>query len=317
MKKKVLTGILSALLASTSFGAAGFGAHWSGLDFSVTMDDAVNQAVTFEGLTLDRSFGFSGAFAGSLPTTFDANEIPIYVDRSGFEHHPASFGAKFFIDVVPLIDAIELTANFGVWQYDGMVRYPSSIATNANPGTVTSLIELEQQNLVTVQYDTLDLTLEGNGQSFMGLTGTPYAKLQFDLGFRKFIKLPVIHKVLKTYAGGGFSLIFATPGASAGLISDAIGDAMSAQTAQSILDLTTNLGPNSTAGRDIIDEILARLFTPHFGLNIQAGVMLKPPVIPFGLYVDGKFNIPFGELDEDAGVKGLGFLLNMGVALAF
>jgi hypothetical protein len=33
--------------------------------------------------------------------------------------------------------------------------------------------------------------------------------------------------------------------------------------------------------------------------------------------VDGKYEIPFGDLDKNAGLKGYGFLLNGGIALAF
>jgi hypothetical protein len=45
--------------------------------------------------------------------------------------------------------------------------------------------------------------------------------------------------------------------------------------------------------------------------------MIKIPVIPLGFYIDGKYAIPFGDLDKNAKLKGYGFQVNGGIALAF
>jgi hypothetical protein len=59
------------------------------------------------------------------------------------------------------------------------------------------------------------------------------------------------------------------------------------------------------------------MMTPHWGCHIDLGVMLKLPVIPLGFYVDGKFMIPFGKMDKNVDIGGLGLLVNSGVSLNF
>ena len=59
------------------------------------------------------------------------------------------------------------------------------------------------------------------------------------------------------------------------------------------------------------------MFTPHYGCQVLAGVMVKIPVIPIGVYAEGKYMIPFGPYDKDANITGFGFLVNVGIALAF
>jgi len=129
------------------------------------------------------------------------------------------------------------------------------------------------------------------------------------------------HKVLRLYGGAGATLQFATPVITAQLIEDALGEAM---------NITRNVGPNTEPGtmsadlfgntdlmKGVIDEIISNLMIPHWGMHIGLGAMVKVPVVPLGIYVDGKFMIPFGDIDETAGLKGLGMLINAGILLAF
>ena len=70
----------------------------------------------------------------------------------------------------------------------------------------------------------------------------------------------------------------------------------------------------------ILEKILERFLeeskNPTFGMNIIAGTMIKPPVIPLGFFVDSKLMIPFGDIDDKVDLGGVGFVINLGVALA-
>ena len=118
----------------------------------------------------------------------------------------------------------------------------------------------------------------------------------------------------RPYGGLGFNVMMATPVPSAGLVNDAIGEDLSGDL--TIDSVQADLSDPATSQK-IVDELMARLMTPHFGMDIVVGFMLKPPVVPIGLYVDGKFAIPFGKLDDDANVTGLGLKLNAGLCLHF
>ena len=45
--------------------------------------------------------------------------------------------------------------------------------------------------------------------------------------------------------------------------------------------------------------------------------MIKIPVIPLGFYVDGRFLIPFDNMDPNVDLGGFGIVLNSGVSLSF
>jgi hypothetical protein len=67
----------------------------------------------------------------------------------------------------------------------------------------------------------------------------------------------------------------------------------------------------------VLDEILNKMMTPHFGCHIALGAMVKIPMIPVGIYVDGKYIILFNKLDKYVDIGGNGLLINIGAALAF
>jgi hypothetical protein len=302
-------------LTGQAYAIFGIGAHYS-LDFSVKMPDAMDEALVFDQLSLSGD-GFTGT-GGSTPTdwvsqVFGPNDIPVMFDRYDFGRTPFSLGAKVYVDIIPFIDVIELGGGFAAWEYQGFIRYPSQIDVPDVP-TDPSLLTMIQNQDVSVTYDTMDLTLEGNDITFPGITGTPFIKLDMGLTIRKYIPIPAIEHFLSTYGGAGFDVHFSTPVPSAGLLEDAIGDVLN--DTMTVLELQSTLGDPSNQQK-VTEEIISRLMTPHFGMNIVVGFMVKPPVIPLGLYVDGKFMIPFGPFDEDAEVTGLGFKLNTGLVLHF
>jgi hypothetical protein len=318
------TLVCAAMMAVPANAIFGIGLHY-GMDFSLSMPDKVGAQVAFNNLSLNTvGTGFSGAGVGALAgVIFKPSDIPIYIDRSGLERTVMNLGGKIYVDVIPFIDAIELSGNFGVWQYNGRMRYPTGISVDNGAAANMSLLQMQTNNLVHVTYDTMDLTLKSSGVSFLGMSETPYAKLQAELNIRKYLKIPVIGKVIKPYAGAGANINFATPALSAGLVDDAIGSAFTASAAGtqlagpvgggSLVDVMTQ----PDVQKKIVEELLKRLFTPHYGAQVLVGIMIKPPIIPLALYVDGKYMIPFGPYDKDANITGFGFLVNAGIALAF
>lgn len=301
--------LLVCAMVSTSFGIAGIGIHW-GNDFSLYMEDK-DEWVAFEDLNIDTA-GITGTIPDDLFSGISGSNLPIFISRTDWRNTHINGGLKVFIDVIPVLDAMELSTNFGLWEYDGSITYPTGLEfiDGAEVGTVTN-----PEELFTPEYDTIPITLENYGAGFLGLRKTPYMKLQFDLTIRKYIaQLPPVVKILKLYGGGGISLSFATPILSKSLIEDAIGESI--EGIGNLNDLT-NLFSNRNTSEAIVKEILGRLMTPHFGMHIDLGVMVKIPVIPIGIYVDGKLMIPFGDLDEYVDVGGFGILLNSGISLTF
>jgi len=209
---------------------------------------------------------------------------------------------------------IEASGNFGIWEYQASVKYPSSMTyrSGANPATATS-----PADLFDVTYATLPLTCKALGIDFLWLDFTPYAKLNADLTIKKaFLKVPKRLQTLKLYAGAGASIHLATPVLSAELIEDVLADQLGSAQAT-----VQQLGHDLFGNKDVMDAVLGKvldgLTEPKWGAHIVAGAQVKVPVIPLAFYVDGKFMIPFGSLDPHVDITGYGFLVNAGIMLKF
>lgn len=305
---KALTACALVLgLATPAFSIFGLGAHY-GFDVSLTMPDKINEQISFTGLSMNTA-GFTGSLTG-LPSSFLAKDLPLFVERSNFKASPINFGLKLYVDVIPFIDAIEVSSNFGIWEYESRLRYPKSIVVNDTP--ITSLLSAQSRGFVSITEDTVNLTLEGNNMAFFGLSKTPYAKIQLEVNLRKYIKIPLIDNFIKPYFGLGAHCNLATPAVSTGLINDAIGTKLNSPLAMT--GIATVLA-NPDNQKAIMEEIFKKMMTPHFGAQVLVGTIIKPPIIPFGIYVDGKYIIPFEAYDIYADVKGMGFLVNAGIVL--
>lgn len=268
-----MTAMLFA--AQSSYALVGAGFHW-GFDFSRSMDDAI------------APLSIAGLPDGST----------ISVTRTNFERNAINFGGKVFWDLIPIIpiDAIEVSLNFGIWQYQSMLRIdvPSS-----------------GEGLPTLAYD-IDLGLENSSESYFGLSGMPYANLHLDFTLRRQL-LNLL--VVKFDAGIGYSLHMATPILDANFINN--NDLIDAD---GLLALATN---HTSVGREIstnvvnamIDETLGS--TAH-GMHFLLGVRAKLPVMPIGLYIDAKYMLPFSDSISDAkrGVNASGILINAGISLS-
>jgi len=280
--------LLTLTAASSSYALFGAGLHW-GFDLSMGMADVEKENIRFgDGLSID------------IPGlgTVDANDA-FYVSRMNWDRSWINFGGKVYIDIIPYFETIELSCNFGMWQYDGTLYYIDPI------GTATSF--------PTLRHEPVDLTLKNiDGLSYIGLTGTPYAKLHFDATVRKTI---LNLWLVKFSAGAGVSAHLATP-----LLSNDI--------VQRALNLGNNIDPalfaqladpSSAAAKDIVKTIIDEaLGKPAMGMHILLGAKGKLPFIPVGVYIDGKYMIPFSKFDKDAGdgVNGFGLLINAGISLS-
>lgn len=304
-----ITGfLLTGLLISSSFGIAGIGFHW-GKDLTLQMEDKKQEWLSFDDLVIDDNS------IGTLPpeiTSITGTDLPIFLSRTNWESTPVNMGGKIFIDVVPVLNAIELSVNYGLWQYDGKIVYPTSMSIrNVDYADVSN-----PEDLFDVEYDTIPLTLkEFSGIDVGGLTGTPYMKLQFDLTVRKYLlKLPPVVNILKIYGGGGLSLHFATPILHKTIIEDALGKTL--ENSFSLNELDADLFSDDELMKNILQEIVDRMMTPHMGMHFDLGVSVKVPIIPLGVYIDGKFLLPFGQMDENVDIGGYGLLLNFGLSLS-
>jgi len=304
MSRQTKTGILASILVLAailpSSALVGIGVQY-GLDYSLSMKNTtgLGDHVTFDSLKLDLG-------PNSGDQILIGKDIPAYITRSSFKSDFA-FGGKIYVDVIPFIDAVEVSADFGLWDYVGQMKYPNGIknagaANLADPSNFT--------------YDSTKLTLDNFGLGYLGLKNTPYAKLQLDATIRKYIvRVPGILKVLNVYGGAGLTVNFATPVLSSQLVQQVIND--EAQGTKTVASLGTSLLDNSDIMKGVVNKIIEGLTQPSYGAHLDLGLMVKIPVIPIGVYVDGKFMIPFGQLDKYVNVGGMGLLVNAGVALAF
>jgi hypothetical protein len=292
----VLAIVMMTSLPSSAL--VGIGLHY-GLDFSLGMKNTTGYGdhVTFDSLKLDL-----GSNTGN--TVLSGQNIPLYITRSGFKPD-FGFGGKVYIDIIPFIDAVEIAANFGLWDYVGQIKYPKGVidptaADLTAPGNFT--------------YDSTKLTLDNFGISYFGLQNTPYAKLQLDATVRKYIvRVPKMLKVFNLYGGAGFTMDFTTPVLSSQLVQDVVKE--SANTSLNLNSIGPSLLDSTAIMKGVVNKIISGLSKPSYGVHIDLGFMVKIPVVPIGVYVDGKFMIPFSKLDTY--VDGLGVLLNGGVALVF
>jgi hypothetical protein len=289
---------LCLALTVPAFALVGIGVHY-GFDNTLNMKNTagLGDPVTFDNLNLD--LGQGTILNGSAG-------LPIYVSRTNFKSDFA-FGGKIYIDVIPFIDAVEVSTDFGVWDYVGKINYPSGLKS-IPPPDVQKFADSANFN-----YSSEKLTLNNFGLGYFGLDNTPYAKLQLDATIRKYIvRVPKMLKVFNLYGGAGLTVNFATPMLSSHLVEDVINE--SAQGTKTLQSLGDSLLGNQTIMKGVVNKIIQGLTQPSYGAHLDLGFMFKIPVIPIGIYVDGKFMIPFAQLDKYVNIGGTGFLVNTGIA---
>ncbi|MBD3241653.1 MAG: hypothetical protein GF331_13770 [Chitinivibrionales bacterium] len=315
MRSRLATAALTAaVVVLTAFplqAKLGIGVHW-GFDWSVDVDDMRMEQLVFEDIQLEAS-GIGGTTPTGAPAQIPGDLLPIYIDRTDFQRTVVNFGGKILIDALRYFE-VEVSTNFGLWEYEGLIIYPRSMQWRNN---VSYQDAQSPEDLYTIVYDTLAVTTESLDSKYWGLDKTPYAKIHFDATIRKtFLKFPKRLKTLSLYAGGGLSLHFATPVLSAELIENALGDQLD-QAFSTVDALGSGFLGNEQIMTAVLDQITAGLSEPKWGIHFVAGTQIKIPVIPIAVYVDGKWMIPFGQMDEYVDVNGHGFLVNGGIMLKF
>ncbi len=302
-------GLMVALMsASPSFGLAGVGVHYGVSDLTLNMNDTPlpGEMLFFEQLQFNATVQNAGQIS--------VDSLPISVLRSGFEPTWLNLGGKAYIDVIPFLDAVEVSANFGVWQYEGTVRYPTTLNETYVQANATEISSGNYEKDSLFLYEETALTLKEFGVDYLGFNKTPYAKLHFDLSFRKnIVKLPM--KVLRIYAGGGLSAHFATPVLSSGMVEQVVQSSIENidENADLLQELNQGVFDNPEVMEQVVYKIIEGLSEPTMGMHVLFGTMVKPPIIPVGVYVDGKLMIPFGAMDPNVDLGGYGLLLNAGL----
>ena len=282
---RFLVIVISTGLISPTFAIIGIGAHY-GIDLTLKMDNKLMEQTDFSDLK------FSLSDLPAFPPNFNANsilsgqDIPIYINRKDWKNTGINFGGKIYSDVLPFINALEISTNFGIWQYDGSILYPGRISVKNNlPADAKKF-----SDLVDIEYDTLAVSLKKlyPDRFFWGVDKTPYAKLHFDATLWKYIlQLPPVVKIFKLHGGAGISVDFATPMLCSHLVEDAFG--ISLVYTYNLSAMGNVLFNDQDLQKRIIDQIIDNMMTPHYGCHFDLGAMIKLPMIPLGFYVDGKY----------------------------
>lgn len=309
-----LTGgaLLAAALFFPAFPIGGIGVHY-GIDLSLSMPDMTGEQAILNDLTLDVSNFGGSAPSGYTRTTLSGADLPVTINRLNWQRNWFNLGGKVFIDILPFISAAELSVNFGMWEYEGSITYPTGITFNGTSGTNASSIK----DIANITYDTTRITSDALGLGNPFVKNTPYAKLQFDLTARKnLLALPPIIKIIRIYTGAGMTLSFATPLLSGAFIEKTLGTTLA--TVRNVNNLQGSLfGQDNDAMVKIGKQFMKELMTPHTGMHIDLGATAKLPVMPVGVFLDARYLIPFGDMDKDvSGLRSSGILINGGVSFS-
>ncbi len=299
MKTPTILTILLALAAST---AADFGGGIGvGRDWTLSMDDTrgLGDRVLIDTvrITTDR-----------IQLTVLPGEIPVFVQRSGFRPKVVALHAYLFADFPWVIDRIQLSSMFSAWEYTGAIWYPIDVQNDvtfnelaSNPGN-PDFYELARQ----------PATLESQNMRFFGIDKTPFAKLHFDLSGIKSYTPPSFQNV-HMQGGAGFSLHFSTPVLTNEFVSDAIENRVDGSTN---LDSLEQQFSEQELTRYVLERIVERFQHPAFGLHFLAGVTIRPPSWPAGLFLRTKFMVSLSDVEPAIDLRGTGFLLTTGIEIS-
>jgi hypothetical protein len=315
----------------------GAGIQW-GFDFTLDMDNTYDDHLSFTQDVLSPNQFISTSSIPNLaydliPSGYTVSELssminanietfqqraPFTLSRSDWCRSKINFGGKIFFDDIPIIDAVEVSFNLGAWEYDAVLKYPSGLMQDSiSREDIDEFVTTANYEKI-LQMDSTHLSLDKfkdiRFPGLFGLTKTPYFKFHLDLTIRKnIVAKPSSTKIFKLYLGGGPSFHLGSPILTSDFVEEVLANTIAS--AQNNLE---SLGNNMSTAimENVLEELVSRSKNPTFGMNIIAGIMVKPPVIPLGFFVDSKLMIPFGDMDENVDLGGVGFVINLGIALS-
>jgi hypothetical protein len=200
-----------------------------------------------------------GSSGSIMPDAGNPNRLQLMTgSASGLQ----GFGAKFWIDFLPLID-VEATVNAQFGYYDAdFILDGDTIPLN------------------------FDLGIPGaEGKPFFARTTGDVAVLF------PFFKIPL----LKLSAGGGLSYIMATQTMSAKFAKDAL------TAAETNGDFDSNNPSEADITDALVSAIKDEGMVTGIGFFVQAGAKVKPPIIPLALYGNLKYNFGGPDVDGVSG----------------
>ena len=339
MNKSVTCLLSSVILFSVcvlpTSALVGAGFQW-GFDFTLEMDDVYDDHLAFTQQVIDpnqfisvnsipdlASYLPSGITADSLDALITENintfsqRAPFTLSRFDWGRSKINLGGKVFIDAVPIIDAVEVAFNLAAWEYDAVLKYPGGqLQSNITAQDIDDFVTTANYEKI-LQMDSTHLTLDEFGMSYLkvfGLSKTPYFKFHLDLTVRKnIIAKPSASKLFKLYLGGGPSFHLGTPILTSDFVEEVLKSTIESS-ANDLGNISNSMG--EAVLKNILEDLIEKSKNPTWGMHIVAGTMVKPPVIPLAFFADAKFMIPFGEMDDQVELDGLGFLINLGIALS-
>lgn len=358
-KRMIKIAAAAALIcASASHALIGVGFQW-GFDVSLNMEDSKKEQIELQNTTLDVGEMLNSTLSStaesdetmkaalesldSLLATIpnspvgNVNELineitgnsnleaklPFYLSRSDWTRSMVNIGGKVWVDLkrLKLINALEASFNFGVWEYKGSINYPGSVKSDIGQSDVESFLETGDYNKL-FNMEQADITLESVGLDYLkmfGVSQTPVMKFHLDLTVKKnLVAKPEASKRFKLYLGVGPSLHLATPILTPEFINDIVNESL--EGAANTISAGEVLFDGEGLQKKILDKLIEEAKNPTFGANIVLGTSLKLPVIPVAFFADMKYMLYFGDLDDNVDIKAPGyrsFLFNLGAAVSF
>jgi hypothetical protein len=274
----------------------GVGGHY-GIDYSLDMKP-LDQELVFEDYQILDPHG----------TVID-EEVSVWLSLDDWQ--PVTrFGGKLYADQIPVVDAVEASFNFGVWEYGASMSMEKVRKTTSGLERDTLSVSFLQSNLPRL----------GFSEQTYGVDKIPFAKLQIDLTVRKYlVQFPPVLKTAKLYVGGGFSFYRHTRLLSPSMVRDELSKMLPELPQDSTASFYQD-DPvlDDIASRDRANTLLRSLnggmTEGGAGVHLVTGLGVKIPVVPLLLYVDTKFMAPFSGFDEEVKLGGFGFLISTGAA---
>ena len=287
------------LMAATLWANFGIG-FYVGRDRSLNMESTlgVGEKVDVNTVTLRSE---------RVVITLLPGEAPVYVSRKDWQPYFLSLGGKLFFDPGIMFDHIQFSGTFSMWQYEGIITYPQSLDPQRSAGDILNN-PANPDNYIFTQSK---ITLNSSTLNYLGMSETPFARFMLDLILAK--KTPRLLNFLQSYVGAGVSLSFSTPVLSSDLVARAVENNVSGK---EITDFN-QLFDQREITRVILNEMLNNLRNPVWGVNLAAGVAIRPGNSAMELFADAKYTFLLSNLDPQVNLHGSGLIIVGGVGFVF